>query len=263
MKYAFQNRVVSPNRFIAALRMTILAGVAAIAFPAAFAADAAPLFYLAGDSTMAIKRLDLPERGWGQGLNGLFKDPAMVQNHAVNGRSTKSFINEGRWSRIVAALQPGDYVLIQFGHNDEKVESPGLGTNPATEFRDNLRRFIKEVRAKQASPLLATPVARRKFDKDGTLQPTHGAYPDAIRAVAAEEKVPLLDLEKATSAWLQTTGDEPSKKFFMWFEPGAHPLVPRGSKDDTHFVEAGALHVAELAAAQIKEQNLPLALWLK
>ena len=237
--------------------------LALFSISAAFAADAAPLVYLAGDSTMAIKQLDLPERGWGQGLNGLFKDPAMIQNHAVNGRSTKSFINEGRWPRLVAALQPGDFVLIQFGHNDEKVENPAVGTNPATEFRDNLRRFIKEVRAKQASPILATPVARRKFDATGKLMPTHGVYPDAIRAVAAEEKVPLLDLERATSAWLQEAGDEPSKKFFMWIAPGAHPLVPGGRKDDTHFVEAGALHVAELAAAQIREQNLPLAKWLK
>ena len=227
------------------------------------AADAAPLVYLAGDSTMAIKQLDLPERGWGMALNGLFKDAAMIQNHAVNGRSTRSFIDEGRWSRIVAALQPGDFVLIQFGHNDEKVEDPKRGTDPATTFRDNLRRFIREARAKQASPILATPVARRKFDKDGKLQPTHGAYPDAIRTVAAEEKVPLLDLEHATSAWLTSVGDEPSKKFFMWIAPGAHPLIPGGRKDDTHFVEAGAVHVAGLAVAQMREQKLPLAEWLK
>ena len=227
------------------------------------AADAAPLVYLAGDSTMAIKQLDLPERGWGMALNGLFKDAAMIQNHAVNGRSTRSFIDEGRWARLVAALQPGDFVLIQFGHNDEKVEDPLRGTDPATTFRDNLRRFIREVRAKQASPILATPVARRKFDKDGKLQPTHGAYPDAIRTVAAEEKVPLLDLEHATSAWLTSVGDEPSKKFFMWIAPGAHPLIPGGRKDDTHFVEAGAVHVAGLAVAQMREQKLPLAEWLK
>jgi pectinesterase len=229
----------------------------------AFAADAAPLVYLAGDSTMAIKQLDLPERGWGMALNGLFKDPAMIQNHAVNGRSTKSFINEGRWPRIVAALQPGDFVIIQFGHNDEKVASPQVGTDPATTFRDNLRRFIRDTRAKQATPILATPVARRKFDAAGKLVPTHGVYPDAIRAVAAEEKVPLLDVERATEKWLQETGDEPSKKFFMWIAPGTHPLIPEGRKDDTHFVEAGAVKVAEMAVAQIREQNLPLAHWLK
>src|SRR3954463_894378 len=124
------------------------------------AAEAAPLVYLAGDSTMATKPLDLPERGWGMALHGLMKDPAMIQNHAVNGRSTRSFIEEGRWARLVAALQPGDFVLIQFGHNDEKVENPKVGTDPKTTFRDNLRRFIRETRAKQATPILATPVAR-------------------------------------------------------------------------------------------------------
>ncbi len=231
--------------------------------PLVRAADAAPLVYLAGDSTMATKPLDLPERGWGMALNGLFKDPAMIQNHAVNGRSTKSFINEGRWQRLVAALQPGDFVIIQFGHNDEKVENPNVGTDPATTFRDNLRRFIRETRAKQATPILATPVARRKFDKTGKLQPTHGVYPAAIRAVAAEEKVDLLDLEAATSKWLQDVGDEPSKKFFMWIAPGTNPKIPEGRQDDTHFVEAGAVHVAELAGAQIREQQLLLAKWLK
>jgi lysophospholipase L1-like esterase len=230
---------------------------------AVHAADTAPLVYLAGDSTMATKPLDLPERGWGMALNGLFKDPAMIQNHAVNGRSTKSFINEGRWPRLVAALQPGDIVIIQFGHNDEKVENPAVGTSPATEFRDNLRRFIRETRAKQATPILATPVARRKFNAAGKLVPSHGVYPDAIRAVAAEEKVPLLDLEQATEQWLQEIGDEPSRKFFMWIAPGTNPKIPEGRKDDTHFVEAGAVKVAEMAVAQIREQNLPLAKWLK
>ncbi len=227
------------------------------------AAEATPLVYLAGDSTMATKPLDLPERGWGMALHGLFKDPAMIQNHAVNGRSTRSFIDEGRWPRLVAALQPGDFVIIQFGHNDEKVENPKVGTDPATTFRDNLRRFIRDTRAKKATPILATPVARRKFDKAGKLQPTHGVYPEAIRAVALEEKVDLLDLEAATSKWLQATGDEPSKKFFMWIEAGKFEKLPKGVEDNTHFVEAGAVHVAELAAAQIKEQKLSLAQWVK
>jgi len=168
------------------MRAILLLGVLLSVVTAGGAAEAAPLVYLAGDSTMASKPLDLPERGWGMALNGFFKDPAMIQNHAVNGRSTRSFSNEGRWDRIVRALQPGDFVIIQFGHNDEKVENPNVGTDPATTFRDNLRRFIKETRAKGATPILATPVARRKFDAHGKLTPTHGVYPDATRAVAAE-----------------------------------------------------------------------------
>lgn len=227
------------------------------------AAEVAPILHLAGDSTMATKPLDLPERGWGMAMHGLVRDPAMVHNHAVNGRSTKSFINEGRWQRLVDHLCPGDYVIIQFGHNDEKVDKPNVGTDPATTFRDNLRRFVRETREKQANPILATPVARRKFDRQGRLQPTHGVYPDAIRAVAAEENVPLLDLERATEQWLQEAGDTDSKQFFMWIAPGSHPKFPDGREDNTHFVEAGAVKVAELACALIKEQGLELASWLK
>jgi lysophospholipase L1-like esterase len=222
---------------------------------AASAAEKTPLVYLAGDSTMAMKQLDLTERGWGMALPGFFKDPAMIQNHAVNGRSTKSFITEGRWQRLIAAVQPGDYVLIQFGHNDEKIDRPAVGTDVKTEFPENLRRFIRDVRARNATPILATPVARRKFNAAGKLTPTHGAYPDAVRAVAQAENVPLLELEHATEKWLQALGDEPSKKFFN--------RLPNGTQDDTHFVEAGAVHVASLAAAQIRELNLPLAQWLK
>lgn len=229
----------------------------------ASAASAAPRVFMIGDSTMANKPLDLPERGWGMALGPLLVDSVMVQNHAVNGRSTKSFIDEGRWDKVVGDLNAGDFVIIQFAHNDEKKEDPKRYADPATSYRDNLRRFINESRAKDANPILATPVCRRKFDRTGKLIDTHGAYPAATRAVAKEEKVPLLDLERATAKWLEAVGDEPSRKFFMWIEPGAHPKIPDGRKDDTHFVEAGAKAVAELAAAQIREQKLPLAQWLK
>lgn len=227
------------------------------------AAENPPAVYMAGDSTMANKPLDLPERGWGMVLPEYFKDPAMIHNHAVNGRSTKSFIDEGRWAKIMDELKAGDYVIIQFGHNDEKKDRPELYTDPATSFRDNLRRFVREVRAKGAHPILATPVCRRKFDAKGKLIDTHDGYPDATRAVAAKEKVPLLDLQRATAEWLQTTGDEPSKQFFMWIAPGKYPKLPKGKEDDTHFVEAGAKHVAELAIAEMRRLKLPLVQWLK
>jgi lysophospholipase L1-like esterase len=223
---------------------------------------ATPHVFMIGDSTMANKPPDLPERGWGMAFAELFVDPTMVQNHAMNGRSTKSFIDEGRWQKVLDELKDGDFVIIQFAHNDEK-DNPKLHTDPATTFRENLRRFIRETRAKHATPILATPVRRRKFDPAGKLVDTHGAYPDAVRAVAAEEHVPLLELERATAKWLQAAGDEPSKKFFMWIEPGAHPKIPEGRKDDTHFVAAGARAVAELAAAETRAQKLPLAQWLK
>lgn len=243
--------------------MRLLRPLALFLFATALRMIAAPTVYLAGDSTMANKPLDLPERGWGMSLGALMKADVKVDNHAVNGRSTKSFIDEGRWEKITQALQAGDFVIIQFGHNDEKKEDPKRYTDPATSFRDNLRRFIRETRARGAAPILATPVARRKFDASGKLQPTHGDYPAAVRAVAREEKVPLLELETATSNWLQTAGPDASKKFFMWIEPGTHPKIPDGRKDDTHFVEAGAVKVAQLAAAEIRAQAPQLAAWLK
>lgn len=241
----------------------LLAFLGAVIAPHLRAAELPPRIFLAGDSTMADKAFDSPERGWGMALPQFCREPAMVQNHAMNGRSTKSFIDEGRWPRIASELRAGDFVLIQFAHNDEKKENPKVYADAATTYRDNLRRFITEARAKGATPILATPVARRKFDPSGKLVPTHGDYPEAMRLVGKEENVPVLDLERATSAWLQAAGDEPSKKFFMWIAPGTHPKIPDGRKDDTHFVEAGAQKVAELAVAEIKAQQLPLARWLK
>lgn len=226
-------------------------------------ASAAPRIFMVGDSTMANKPLELPERGWGMALGEFFAGGVTVDNHAQNGRSTKSFIDEGRWDKVVAALKEGDFVIIQFSHNDEKKEDPKRYTDPATSFRDNLRRFIAETRRHGATPILATPVCRRKFDAAGKLVPTHGAYPDAMRAVAKETSTPLLELERATARWLQDAGDVPSRKFFMWIEPGAYPKIPDGRKDDTHFVEAGAKAVAGLAVAEIRSQQLPLARWLK
>lgn len=249
------------TRFISFL---LAAGILTVAATLSAApASPPPRIFLAGDSTMAPKPLDLPERGWGMALEALFQDGVTVHNHAMNGRSTKSFIDEGRWAKLIADVRSGDFVLIQFAHNDEKKEDPKRYADPANAFRANLRRFIAETRAKGATPLLATPVCRRKFDASGRLVDTHGDYPATVRAVAQEEKVALLDLERATATWLQAAGAEPSKKFFMWIEPGAHPKIPDGRKDDTHFVAAGARAVAELAVAQIREQRLPLARWLR
>jgi DNA sulfur modification protein DndE len=229
----------------------------------ASAAEKLPQIFTVGDSTMCNYSLDQPLRGWAMALGEFFVDPAMVHNHATSGRSTKSFIDEGRWAKVTAELRAGDFVIIQFAHNDEKKADPKRYTDPATTFRDNLRTFIRETRAKHATPILATPVSRRHFDANGKLERTHGAYPDAIRAVAREEHVTVLDLEEATARWLQATGDVPSRKFFLWLEPGVNPKMPEGRQDNTHFVEAGARVVAQLAVDDIRAQHLPLARWLR
>lgn len=220
---------------------------------------AAPRVYLAGDSTMSDMPPENPRRGWGMLFRERFTDPAMMLNRAVNGASTRSSVATGHWKAIVADLRPGDFVLIQFGHNDEVKEKAERYTEPAA-FGDYLRDFVRDVRAKGAHPILATPVCRRKFDEAGKIVPTHGPYPDVTRAVAAETKTPLIDMELLTTRWLESVGNEDSKKFFMGQR---NPRLRIAGKEDIeHFVEAGAIEVAGLAAADIHAQRLPLAQWL-
>jgi len=221
--------------------------------------------HMTGDSTMANKPIDTPnpERGWGQLFPECFKDPSVVINYAVNGRSTKSFIDEGKWAKVIAAIKPGDYLIIQFGHNDEKKDKPLVYAAPYGAYTDNLKRFIAEARAHKAIPILATPVARRKFDKSGKLVDTHGDYPTAVRELAKKEHVPLLDLLILTSQKEQALGVEDSKKIHLWIAPGVYARDPKGLQDDTHYSELGARLVSSLAAEEIKRQNLPLAELLK
>ena len=226
---------------------------------------AVPTIYLIGDSTMADKpNLEHPERGWGQLFQEFVLEPAKVENHAVNGRSSKSFIDEGRWTPVQEKLQPGDWVIIQFGHNDQKVASPERHTAPQGSYRANLLRFVHEARARGAHPILATSVARRKWDAAGNeLVPTHGDYPDVVRALAKREGVPLLEMEWATTQLEESLGVEGAKQLHLWFEPGEISAAPDGIKDDTHYSEIGARRVAALAVDLIARQELELASWLQ
>src|SRR5262245_3951574 len=220
----------------------------------------APHVHMAGDSTMADKPTDPPnpEHGWGQLLPKFFKDPAMIVNHAANGRSTRSFITEGRWQKLIDSLQPDDWVIIQFAHNDEKIFPDARG-----EFQDNLRRFVREVRVKKANPILATPCARRSFDETGKLADTHGDYPDAVRAVAAETKVPLLELNRLTMILEEGHGAEGSKRLHLWIPAGVYLRQADGYQDNTHYSAYGAERVAALAVQEIIRLRLPLADWLR
>lgn len=217
--------------------------------------------HLAGDSTMANKERDPPnpEYGWGEMLPRFFRDPSIVVNHAVNGRSTKSFRDEGRWAKLVDSLAPGDWVIIQFGHNDEKSEDPKRFTRPHVEFADNLREFIAEVRAKGAHPILATSVVRRKWNDAGTaLVDTHGEYISATRMVASAAHVPLLEMNRLTAELETAHGREGSKRLHLWIEPGIYQRKPEGWKDDTHYSAYGADRVAALAVQEILRLELPL-----
>jgi lysophospholipase L1-like esterase len=204
-----------------------------------------------------------PEYGWGELLPRYFRDPAGVVNHAVNGRSTKSFLAEGRWQRLLDALAPGDWVIVQFGHNDEKRQDPARFTEPRGEFAANLHRFIADVRAKGAHPVLASPVARRVWSADGAhVVDTHGAYVAAVREVAAREAVPLLELNALTAALEEAHGVEGSKRLHLWIAPGVFARHPEGRHDDTHYSRYGAERVAALAVQEIIRLQLPLADWL-
>jgi lysophospholipase L1-like esterase len=215
--------------------------------------------WLVGDSTMADKEIRAyPETGWGMPFETFFDSAVVVDNRAKNGRSTKSFIDEGLWSKVLDGLQPGDYVLIQFGHNDEGKEKLGRYTTP-DEFKVNLHRYISESRGKGAYPILITPVARRTFDPSGQVKESHPVYADAVREVAAQDMAPLIDLDEQSKALLQQLGPENSKWLFNYLDPGEHPNYPDGHKDDTHFNELGARKMAEIVLAAIKSLHLPLA----
>lgn len=204
--------------------------------------------FLIGDSTCATKNLEKqnPERGWGHLFPTLFDEEVVIVNHATNGRSTKSFRDEGRWDAVLGKLHAGDYVFIQFGHNDQKSSDTTRYASPEA-YAANLRRYVRETREKGAVPVLLTPIVRRHF-VDGVLTDTHGAYPDAVRRVAAEERVTLLDLEPRTRAWVAALGDEASKACFMWVAAGTCPLHPDGRQDDTHLNVRGARAVARMVA---------------
>ncbi|MFZ0596951.1 MAG: rhamnogalacturonan acetylesterase [Flavobacterium sp.] len=221
--------------------------------------------YTIGDSTMANKKDPdkNPEHGWAQVLQPFFKDNFVVENKAVNGRSTKSFINEKRWDSIYKKLKKGDYVLIEFGHNDEKIEDSTRYTNPHTTYRYNLIKFISESREKGAIPILLTSIARRNFNEKGVLVPTHGDYPLETRLTAQEYKVPFIDLEYYTEQLEQYYGPEKSKQLHLHFKAGENTYYDKDKADDTHLSLKGASAVAQIVVNQIKLLNDPSAEKLK
>jgi lysophospholipase L1-like esterase len=241
------------NRLIASAAMLALLLLSAFA-----PAPAKITVYLIGDSTMSVKDPKYyPETGWGMPFAGFFDETVTVDNRAQNGRSTKSFLAENRWQPVANALKPGDYVLIQFGHNDE-VPTKKTYTTEA-EFKANLVRYVTETRAKKASPVLITPVARRKFDAAGQVEGTHTVYSEIVRATAREQQVPLIDLDRESQALLQQFGVETSRLLFNQLAPGEHPNYPDGKEDNTHFNELGARKMAQLVLADIRALKLDLA----
>ena len=227
-------------------------------------AGAQVTIYLAGDSTCAAKLPEKrPETGWGEMMQQYF-DPAkiVIENHAQNGRSTKTFVSEGRWQTITDKLKKGDFVFVQFGHNDESKEK-GERYTPPNAYRANLIRFIGDVKAKKANIVLLTPVMRRKFDKDGNFIDTHGEYPDIVRSVAKEQKVPLIDMHRKSEALIKRFGVDGSRLLFLQLKPDENPNYPKGIEDNTHFVPKGAEEMVKLVVEGIRENKLKVKKYLK
>jgi len=215
--------------------------------------------FLAGDSTMAEKRSDKrPETGWGEELQAYFDiSEVKIDNHARNGRSTRSFIEEGLWDKIVDLIQPDDYVFIQFGHNDQSKKKVKRYTAP-DQYRKNLLRFISDVRIKKGNPVLLTSVVRRRFNKEGQFYDVHGVYPDLVRSAAKEAGVPLVDMHRLSEQLLEESGEEDSKLLFLWLQPGEYENYPDGLTDNTHFSPTGAKMMASLAIKNLLLLDLDL-----
>ncbi|MCL6604013.1 MAG: GDSL family lipase [Paenibacillus sp.] len=220
--------------------------------------------FLAGDSTVTDEEEGgYPYTGWGQMLPCGFKPDIAVSNHAMSGRSSKSFIEEGRLEAIWAAMKPHDYLLIQFGHNDQKFDEQRY-TEPFTTYKEYLLQYIEGARERGGLPILVTPVQRRYFNADGSLADTHGDYVVAMKELAVEKQVPLIDLAEKSRSLFERLGPTGTQNIFMWTCPGEYEMFPHGSEDNTHFQEQGATEIAGLVLEGLRELNLqPLRMYLK
>jgi lysophospholipase L1-like esterase len=220
--------------------------------------------YVIGDSTASVYASNaFPRMGWGQVLGESFASQcAVVKDKALSGRSSKSFFDEGAWAPIEAALVPGDFVVIQFGHNDEKSDDPTRFTQPQTTYKEYLTTYVEDARSKQAIPVLATSINRNQWSGT-TLKDTHGAYPPAVRELAEALNVPLVDLTALTKTYFERIGPAATNDLFMNLDPGEFPNYPNGNADNTHLREEGARAIAKLFTLDAYTQQLSVAANLK
>jgi DNA sulfur modification protein DndE len=230
----------------------------------AFQPEERPTLFLCGDSTMANKApIDAPETGWGMVLPDYFTEAIRIENHAVNGRSTKSFRTLGHWKGVIDKVKSGDYVVLQFGHNDAKESDSLRYAAPQTDYRQNLTRFIAEIREKGANPILMTPVMRRKFDANGQFVDQHGDYPVVVRDLAQKLIVPIIDMHRSSQKTIEKQGVEGSKRLFMHYQGGIFAKHPKGIEDNTHFTRYGAASMAGLFCDGLIAMGHPLRSFLK
>lgn len=215
--------------------------------------------FLAGDSTVSTyPSSKSPKAGWGQMIDEMFDEQIVVKNLAVPGRSSKSYIEEGRLEKLLKQIKKGDYLFIQFGHNDQKVHDPTRYTDPDTTYKNYLKQYIEGARKKGAFPILITPVERRSFTLEGKAIDTHHKYPAAMIELGREEHVPVIDLTMKSKKLFQEMGADQTKKIFLCLKAGEYPNYPNGITDNVHFQENGAREMAKLVLEGIEEQKLPL-----
>lgn len=211
--------------------------------------------YIAGDSTVQNCTPEYyPQAGWGRLLHKYLRDNIKVDNHAMGGRSAKSFIREERLSKIFELIKGGDYLLIQFGHNDEKLE--GGFADPRGTYKAYLKYYIDGARERGANPVLVTPVNRRRFDLTGKFYLTHGAYPAAVIELGRELNVPVIDLCRLSEDLYKELGEEKSKELFLYLKKGDSPNYPEGSEDNTHFNQYGGFVLAGIIASELKRLGI-------
>ncbi|WP_308860080.1 rhamnogalacturonan lyase family protein [Paenibacillus endoradicis] len=227
-------------------------------------ADGLPTVYLAGDST--VQTYDPywePQAGWGQMIPKFFNNNIIVKNNSIGGRSSKSFIVEGRLDDVLRVIKPGDYFLIQFGHNDATISVPDRYASPA-DYKEYLKTYINGTRQRGAEPILVTPMGRRDFNTTtGKFNVSFPEYVDVMKELATELDVQLVDLSALSVAYYDSIGPEGSLSVFLHVEPGVYGAFPNGSADNTHFQEYGAIQLARLLAGGIKNLDSPLAAFVK
>jgi lysophospholipase L1-like esterase len=215
--------------------------------------------YIAGDSTV-VDQTDEPWAAWGQMLPRFFKPGVSISNQAESGETLKAFISENRLAKVLSTMKPGDYLFIQFVHNDQK---PGPDhVDAATDYKSFLRLYINEARLRGATPVLVTAMNRRSFGPDGKITNTLGDYPDAMRELAKDENVPLIDLNAMSKVFFETMGPDNSTKAFVQYPANTFPGQTHELKDNTHFNSYGAYELAKCIVEGIKSNQLGIAKYL-
>ncbi|MES2317085.1 MAG: SGNH/GDSL hydrolase family protein [Pseudomonadota bacterium] len=242
-----------------ALCMILLAVILGISGPQA---AAAPVVYLAGDSTVMTNGANTyPQQGWGGRIRDYFTTGVAFSNRAVGGRSSKSFIDEGRLASILGVIKPGDYLFVQFGHNDV-YSDPKLHTDPFTTYKTYLALYIDQARQYGAIPVLVTPVGRQRYDSTGKFINDFVDRTTAMKQLASEKNVPLIDLNAKSISFYNGVGVQATTDVFNWLSAGQYPNFPNGVSDITHFQEYGAGQIARLVIQGVEENKLAMRAYI-